>query len=420
MSELARRADTPRETIHHYMRLGLLSKPQKTSKNMAYYDDRHVDELKIIQKLRAESYLPLDKIKLILDEGRLAASAREVDLAGELFGQGARVEPMTRDALTSRTGLDAAVIEGLIEVRVLRPVDGLFGYEDLRVAELVAEARKTPAIDEALIERFAILEEHVARMVDDELRHFFAMVAAGIDAESGLDLLRTGRETIGRFLAVARGRRMREGIEGVFSDVAKLARTPFVPAPPVPLEKRAKDVVVTLDYLLLMGDYAEVMARANNPQDAAYYGEAAVELAYYPEALARLAPYRASVTDRPPRIDVAWAAAVLARARDQMGAETSLAAFRGDVMRDMMSGLTVLARAAGRAEMLTDPLEKARTDLLIGRVYGMTPSFLGLREASKEALIRARDGALRLVGGVHDPGSGALERIATVASDALV
>ena len=92
IAELSRRAETPKETIHYYLRIGLLKKPRKTSKNMAYYDDSHVEQLKLIRRLRAESYLPLSVIKKVLKEGKLAESTRKIDLAGDLFGQGAKTE----------------------------------------------------------------------------------------------------------------------------------------------------------------------------------------------------------------------------------------------------------------------------------------------------------------------------------------
>src|SRR5687767_1412769 len=107
IAELARRSGTSKETIHFYLREGLLKKPKKTSRNMAYYDESHVEQLKLIKRLRTESYLPLNVIKKVSKEGKLGTSARQLDLAGELFGQNARAEfePLTRKALSERTGI---------------------------------------------------------------------------------------------------------------------------------------------------------------------------------------------------------------------------------------------------------------------------------------------------------------------------
>jgi len=54
-----------RSTIHYYARQGLLSPPRKTGKTMAYYDVKHVQELKKIKDLKAEGY-PINYIKEML------------------------------------------------------------------------------------------------------------------------------------------------------------------------------------------------------------------------------------------------------------------------------------------------------------------------------------------------------------------
>src|SRR5882724_5286253 len=107
IAELARRSGTSKETIHFYLREGLLRKPKKTSRNMAYYDESHIEQLKLIKRLRTESYLPLHIIKKVLKEGKLGTSARQLDLAGELFGQGAKAEfePVNKRQLADKTGL---------------------------------------------------------------------------------------------------------------------------------------------------------------------------------------------------------------------------------------------------------------------------------------------------------------------------
>src|SRR5687767_1992192 len=122
IAELARRSGTSKETIHFYLREGLLRKPKKTSRNMAYYDESHVEQLKLIKRLRTESYLPLHVIKRVLKEGKLGTSARSLDLAGELLGQGARTEfePLTRRELAERTGLSEKRIAELEDANLVR------------------------------------------------------------------------------------------------------------------------------------------------------------------------------------------------------------------------------------------------------------------------------------------------------------
>ncbi len=55
-----------REAIRFYINEGLLPPPKKTSHNMGWYSERHVELLRLIQKLQTERYLPLKAIKLVL------------------------------------------------------------------------------------------------------------------------------------------------------------------------------------------------------------------------------------------------------------------------------------------------------------------------------------------------------------------
>ena len=63
ISELARRAGVNRGTIQHYLREGLLPKPVKTHRNMAFYDAGSVDRIRLIKKLQKQRFLPLSVIR---------------------------------------------------------------------------------------------------------------------------------------------------------------------------------------------------------------------------------------------------------------------------------------------------------------------------------------------------------------------
>lgn len=66
MADLVELTKTGREAIRFYISAGLLPKPSKTSRNMAWYTDRHVELIKLIRKLQEEQFLPLKAIKSIL------------------------------------------------------------------------------------------------------------------------------------------------------------------------------------------------------------------------------------------------------------------------------------------------------------------------------------------------------------------
>lgn len=68
ISELAKQTRVPKETIHYYIRKGVLRKPRKTGKNTADYNESHVDQLNLIRELQENYFLPLSIIKKIIKE----------------------------------------------------------------------------------------------------------------------------------------------------------------------------------------------------------------------------------------------------------------------------------------------------------------------------------------------------------------
>lgn len=66
ISELVRQTGVPKETIHYYIREGLLRKPRKSAVNAAEYNQGHVRQLFLIKDLRNNYYLPIPEIKRIV------------------------------------------------------------------------------------------------------------------------------------------------------------------------------------------------------------------------------------------------------------------------------------------------------------------------------------------------------------------
>lgn len=86
IKDLSDRSGFTRETIRFYTNQGLLPPPVKTSHNMGWYTERHVELLAMIRKLQNERFLPLKAIKSLM----LGASEdhdfsdQQVELLGEL------------------------------------------------------------------------------------------------------------------------------------------------------------------------------------------------------------------------------------------------------------------------------------------------------------------------------------------------
>ena len=63
ISELVKRTGVPKETIHFYIRQGILRKPRKSSINAAEYNEGYVKQIQLIKELRDNYYLPIPEIK---------------------------------------------------------------------------------------------------------------------------------------------------------------------------------------------------------------------------------------------------------------------------------------------------------------------------------------------------------------------
>ncbi len=147
MRQLAAASGVSVQTIHFYLREGLLPPPMKTAPNMAYYGEEYVEEIRLIKELQKQRYLPLSVIRLMLDarrQGKDVGELEDMRLSLEaLFRPSGREpqeehEPVGLSELMAIVDLPASAVETLEEVGLLMPVstdqgnryDGL----DVRVA----------------------------------------------------------------------------------------------------------------------------------------------------------------------------------------------------------------------------------------------------------------------------------------------
>ena len=84
MKHLVERTGVPRQVIHFYIQQGLLPEGHKTGRNMAYYDETHVERIELVRKLQHERFLPLKVIKAMLDQTEEAFSPAQKRLLSEV------------------------------------------------------------------------------------------------------------------------------------------------------------------------------------------------------------------------------------------------------------------------------------------------------------------------------------------------
>ncbi|MFO7861794.1 MAG: MerR family transcriptional regulator [Desulfosalsimonas sp.] len=66
ISELVKKTGVSKETIHYYIREGVLPKPKKTGSNQADYGADFVEQVRLIKALRENYFLPIPVIKKLM------------------------------------------------------------------------------------------------------------------------------------------------------------------------------------------------------------------------------------------------------------------------------------------------------------------------------------------------------------------
>lgn len=182
--ELAEATGVSVQTIHYYLREGLLPPPVKTAPNMAYYGQEHVEDIRLIKDLQEKRYLPLSVIKLVLEskrEGKDISQLRDMRLSlEELFrplGPEEEREPVSLAELVAMTGLAAATLEVLEEIGVLMPAATLGGkrYDGLdvrvaRAAKKLLDAGLAPG-DLALYGQYVEALRKEAKVIQEKVIH---------------------------------------------------------------------------------------------------------------------------------------------------------------------------------------------------------------------------------------------------------
>jgi DNA-binding transcriptional MerR regulator len=189
ISQLAELSGVPGPTIKHYLREGLLSGPaRRTSRNMAYYDARLAERVKVIKELQAERFLPLRVIVDLLEPSPSAKLRPDLDRAerkrlGELAPavrgglEAARAGEQTRDEVLATMPVSAAELEWLAKIDLVTPDDvaGVPTYRGihLELLGILADIRRNQLGDVfplSLVEPYAAAVRGLIRLEIDLFR----------------------------------------------------------------------------------------------------------------------------------------------------------------------------------------------------------------------------------------------------------
>jgi len=196
MKQLIRESGVPKGTILFYIKQGLVPRPSKTHPNMAYYDDRHLEAIRLVKELQSKRFLPLSVIREVVGAGREELSVEELrtltGMDGRLFRnlhEQPRVPPLPARELSRRTGVSLREIRELEKHQVLHPDrkgrTARYAEDDIRLVECWARIRQAGftrelGFDPGIIEVYRSL---VRRLVEEETLHFLSRVTGRVPLE---------------------------------------------------------------------------------------------------------------------------------------------------------------------------------------------------------------------------------------------
>jgi DNA-binding transcriptional MerR regulator len=145
--DLVERTGVSRETVHYYIRDGLLPKPRKRGKNIADYDEGYVERIRMIKELQDNYFLPLAVIKNILKYRKKSPEGQSfLSLRREYFRPVDQLLPSEiagEEAFRKATGLGRKWLVKMEEWGIISPElrDGekVYSQDDITLGKLVVE-----------------------------------------------------------------------------------------------------------------------------------------------------------------------------------------------------------------------------------------------------------------------------------------
>lgn len=150
MKELSDATGVAPGTIRYYIQQGVLPRPIKTHKNMAYYDKSYIERIRTIKELQKSRFFPLEIIKTIIADMDFSGDADHLQLLKEIENPflengltNGHAKNLTPGEMMEHCGLPKEDVDAMVAMGLITPSDGgHFDRESVRMAELIAELRQ--------------------------------------------------------------------------------------------------------------------------------------------------------------------------------------------------------------------------------------------------------------------------------------
>lgn len=193
MKELSEATGVKAHTIRFYISQGILPKPDKPHKNMAYYDESYIGLIRVIKRFQKEHFLPLEVIKKAIDDlGFDQVLFKEDELTHKLF-QAQQLDwvepasanhpnkPVNKKSLLEISKINAKDLEMCLKSGILMQNDkGLFDVQNVKVATLIAQLRQLLSDERGFSFDFITMHnDFIHDVVDSQFKYFLTLILQG-------------------------------------------------------------------------------------------------------------------------------------------------------------------------------------------------------------------------------------------------
>ncbi len=265
IGQMAKRAGVSAPTIKHYVNEGLLPKPVKTSKNMAYYDESCIERIKTIKKLQKEKFLPLEVIKRIIDSGDHQEEDLEMGKAILKAHKAPDNLEMVRESnIEKHTGFPIDRINLLEAEGLIHPQIGRYGKEysetDCRIIEIMRKRDQAGARFDHSVQTIRIYRDAINEAVKKDISYFTREIIGDVSAQTAIKLMTEADEMLNEFMVLFRYKRLNTLGEGIIRETNGLPKAlsilNFFPIVGKELPKTPpRNLQLRCFYYLCRGDY---------------------------------------------------------------------------------------------------------------------------------------------------------------------
>jgi DNA-binding transcriptional MerR regulator len=208
-SQLAELADVSVPTIKHYVNEGLIPKPLKTGKTMAYYDPACIERIKRIKRLQKEQFLPLDVIKRLLDSGPAYEEELQMGQAilksHKVFSAG---KPVPESSIERRTGYPLRKIRLLEKEGLVMPArrEGTREYDatDCRIIEIMKRREQLGVPFDHSVETLGLYRDALEHAVSRDIQLFARNLLGVFSPEQTVKFLTEVDDSLDSFILLIR------------------------------------------------------------------------------------------------------------------------------------------------------------------------------------------------------------------------